>query len=117
MKYKNVYEKEFIEFMREKGVFTKSFEDYIKDKVKVVDYELFNGYWGCFPKVDNGILVDIRVIVPYIIDKKTLLINIHEYMHAKRLYSRLGKRYSENINREEKVASNMEKVYLKNSSV
>lgn len=28
----NIYQKEFIEFMREKGIFNKSFENYINDK-------------------------------------------------------------------------------------
>lgn len=117
MIYQNIYEKEFIRFMREKGIFNVEFENYIKDKVKYVDYSLFDGFWGCFPILENNILISIRILVPYIIDKKTLLINIHEFMHAKRLYSKIGKLYIENIDLEEKVARNIEKVYLKNSSI
>lgn len=113
----NIYEKEFIYFMREKGIFNIAFEDYIKDKVKYAENSLFDGFWGCFPILENNILVSIRVLVPHIVDKKTLLINIHEFMHAKRLYSRIGKLYIENIELEEKIASNIEKVYLKNSSI
>lgn len=114
---KNIYEFEFYNFMRNKEIFNDAFENYIDNKVKRVDFDLFDGFWGCFPILKDNILVDIKLIVPNIIDKKTLLINIHEFIHAKRLYSRLGKTYNENVELEEKIAKNIEKVYLKNSSI
>lgn len=113
----NIYEEEFYNFMRSKGIFNDFFENYIKERIKRVDYDLFNGFWGCFPIVKDNILIDIKLLVPNIIDKKTVLINIHEFMHARRLFSRLGKQYIENVELEEEVATNMEKVYLKNSSI
>ncbi len=76
-----------------------------------------NFSWGCFPIYDNdNILVDIRVLVPRIVDEKTLLVNIHELAHAYTLYSNLGKKYELNeevIEENENFARAKEAEYLK----
>lgn len=48
---------------------------------------------GCFPRVKNGILVGLRVILPMIVDDRTLFIWLHEYLHAIFLYKKIGVEY------------------------
>ena len=48
-------------------------------------------------KVDeNNILKKVHITVPYIVDYKTLLINIHEFVHMIELYYYLNKEYIDN---------------------
>ncbi len=73
--------------------------------------------WGCFPKYDkNNILIDIRVLVPNIVDESTLLVNIHELAHAYLLYLNLGKKYElteDEVEKSENYAKTKEADYLK----
>lgn len=73
--------------------------------------------WGCFPVYDkDNTLIDIRVLVPKIVEEGTLLVNVHEFTHAYLLYLNLGKKYElddEEVARSENYAKGKEKEYLK----
>ena len=70
-----------------------NFWNYIKFKTLYIDSNMDNSkyFYGVLTKIINNTLIDIQVIVPNIIDLKTLLINIHEYTHAHDLYLCIGK--------------------------
>lgn len=72
--------------------YSEHFWTYIKSKIRIINQEQDK----CMvPEVimkfdDNNCLIDIRVIVPEIVDLKTTLINVHEFQHAYDLYLLLG---------------------------
>lgn len=53
---------------------------------------------GIWTKYDeNGVLVDIRMLVPEIVDELTLRINLHKYKHAYEYYQKIGTPYKGDI--------------------
>ena len=90
-----------------------NFFEFIKSRVSYFPYTDDFCPWACFPVIDNNTLKDIRVIVPFITDEETLLINIHEFYHAYELYKELGLVYQENLDVREKNAKDIEVKYLK----
>ena len=87
----------FLDYMNQEKLFTKEFKQYIKDKTTIHNIPIEEGWYSCLPIVKNEILTDIKLIVPRLKDKKTLLVNIHEYCHAMELYHELNKVYKNNI--------------------
>lgn len=89
------------------------FWEYMRNRTKRINAPIETGIWGTFTDNDeNGTLTNIRIIVPEIIDEKTLLINIHEYAHAYELYQELGNVYKPNKQQSEQYAISKEKEYL-----
>ena len=85
----------------------------MRTRTKRLNAKIETGIWGTFTKNDSqGNLINIRIIVPEIVDEKTLLINIHEYAHAYELYQELGTKYKPNIDQSEAYAVSKEKEYL-----
>jgi hypothetical protein len=101
-----------IEFFKEQGLYDENFFIYIKDKVKVLPYDVSLSWFGCFPILKDNIIVDLRLSVPEIVTEQNLLVNIHEYYHAYELYNELGSIWIPNIEEREKAASDFEKSYL-----
>lgn len=98
--------------LREVGIDNQEFINFMKSRTKRYDFKT-DAPWGCFPQVDsNGILENIKLLVPKIIDEKTLLINIHEYTHAYELYPLIGKIYNEDVSKSESLARTNEEKYL-----
>ena len=62
---------------------------------------------------DNNNLIDIKVIVPYIINLKTALVNVHEFKHAYDLYNLLGNPIDEKNPIYEQSARDIERVFVK----
>ncbi len=86
---------------------------FMKGKIKRIPFLVHEFGWGVFPIIDeNGILKDIRMIVPVIYDIKSLCVNLHEYTHAYELYSYLEKHYEWHIEESEHKARSAEKRYL-----
>lgn len=111
------FKNEVKDFFKLEGVYSEEFFDYIKDKVKTVpSLYNFNGY-GCFPLLEDEILKDIAVLVPEIVDERTLLINIHEYAHALDLFNGLNTVYEDKKEDRENYASSMEKKYIKRKNI
>ena len=87
-----MYEK-FISFLKRHNIFDEDiYNSYINDAF-IFPYSDNNiDLINCFYAIDNNnILLDIRPSIPYIDDEKTLLINIHEYVHYYIMYKKLGK--------------------------
>ena len=101
-----------INFFKEQGIYDESFFMYIKDKVKVLPFDISLAWFGCFPIVKDNIIVDIRVAVPKIVTEQNLLVNIHEFYHAYEIYNELGQEYIPNIEEREKRASLFEETYI-----
>lgn len=104
---------EFVDFMNKHKLYTKEFQEFIKNKTKIIDRDIEEDWYGCFPIIKDNLLVDIRLLIPKLKDKKTLLVNIHEYEHAMELFSELGKEYKDNIQFREDNAIKLEKKYIR----
>lgn len=75
------------------------FWNYIKNKIKYIDGNKKENefFYSTLMKFDeNNHLIDIKVLIPYIIDLKTALVNVHELKHVYDLYLLLGKEVNEN---------------------
>ena len=101
------------DFFKLEKIYSEEFFDFIKNKSKILPSETDLSWFGCFPVLENGILKDIKLLVPEIKTEKNLLVNIHEYTHAFQLYKQLGCEYVEDVEKMEKEARDMEKRYLK----
>ena len=90
-----MYYKRFINFLKEHQLYNESALAYWKDNKICFDYkdDEKRDLIGCYYLFENDILTKINLIVPFIIDEKTILINIHEYIHFILLYNQLGKKY------------------------
>ena len=102
-----------ISFFREQNIYDEQFFEYIKTRVHVLPSDTPLCWFGCFPKLKDDILVDMRVVVPEIVTEKNMLVNLHEFYHAYELYSELGTLYVENREQRENKAVDFEKKYLK----
>lgn len=93
---------------------SEDFWNFIKEKIHSYP-KLANEFpWGCFPITDqNNILIDIKVIVPVVVDEATLVVNIHELAHAYELYGLLGKECIYRVENSENFAKEKETLYLK----
>lgn len=103
---------EFNNFLKNEQMNDKNFLEYLKNRTIVTPNTFGKEYYGCFPRLNNGILVGINLLVPEIENKEDLLINIHEYTHAFDLYKKLNCLYIEDIKELEQHAKVMEKKYL-----
>lgn len=101
------------DFFKEQGIYNENFFEYIKTRVHVVPEDTPLEWFGCFPILEDGIIKDIRVLVPKIVTEKNFLVNLHEFYHAYELYNELGTVYIENIEQREKNAVSFEKKYIK----
>ena len=88
--------KKFEDFLKKYKLYDQEVIDYIKTRMIIVDYsyEPARDYIGCFPIVKNGMITDIRLCVPKMVDDITVSINIHEYVHLLDVYKRL---YEEDV--------------------
>lgn len=107
-------EQEIIDFFEHQGILPEGFVEYMNNgRIKKYPSDADISWFNCFTKTDGDILVSLLVIVPKIVDLKTMLINIHEYAHAIELYSKLGCIYIENVEQSEAFAKKMELEYKK----
>ena len=74
--------------------FSDEFWSFVGDRIKYVDGTISENkifYCTLMKFNDCNELIDIKVIVPYIINLETALVNIHEFKHAYDLYFMMGK--------------------------
>lgn len=99
--------------LKEVNIDDDEFIRYMRSRVKKYTHTYQESLWGYFSYYDEeGNLNNIRLIVPYIADERSLLINIHEYTHAYEAYKKLGTKYIENREESEKLARDNEIKYL-----
>lgn len=92
------------------------FWKYVDKKITYIDSrkEKNDKFYSTLMRFDkNNCLIDIKVIVPYIINLKTALVNIHEFKHAYDLYNLLGQSIDEKDPIYEQSACNTEKIFVK----
>ena len=110
----NVLYNEFLECLKLIGIYDEKFILFLEGKVHRFPICKGDLCWGVFPKLDDkGRIIDIRVLAPIIFDERTLLINIHEYVHAYDWYQKLDE--FDDISKDEefeKKARNAERLVL-----
>lgn len=107
------WQDELKSFLKEEGIENPDFYSFMNGKIKRYPLQVEDFGWGVFPITnDDGILIDIRMIIPVIYDQKSLCVNIHEYTHAYEVFSHLGKVYEWNVEESEQNARGAEKRYL-----
>ncbi len=91
-------EEKFINFLKKSELYNEEVLDYIKYRTTRVDYRQDGSgdFIGCFPIVIDGLVQDIWLCVPKMVDDISVSINIHEYVHLLRAYKSLGKRPVDN---------------------
>ena len=104
-----------IEFFKNEDMYDEKVFEYINSRTHVYPFDTDPKFFGCYPKVENGTLIDINLIVPETKTLKNFLINVHEYTHAIDLYNELGKPYVEDREKFEKRAEYMERKYIQYS--
>lgn len=85
---------EFISFLKRYDLYNKKIIDNFFNSAFRYSYKTTDdmNFSECIYIIDdNNVLVKIRACIPYINDYKTLLINIHEYVHYYMMYKKLGK--------------------------
>lgn len=93
-----------------------AFWQYVDQRVTYVDSHIegHDKFYSTLMRFDdNDCLIDIKVIVPYIIDLKTALVNVHEFKHAYDLYNLLGNPVNEHDSIYEQDAREVEKSFVK----
>lgn len=98
--------KEVKEFLN----YEESFWQYIKDRTFIIDNNEVedNSIYGVILKLDNDYLIDIKILIPKIINLETTLINIHELKHAYDLYKVLETKLTKSDKEYEEYAKNLE---------
>ena len=114
-KIKNIkpFKNQVKDFFKAQNLYSEEFFDFLKGKIKELPSNVSIEWFGCFPIVEEGILKDIRLLVPEIKTQENLLVNIHEFSHALELFNELGTIYEEKREQRENFARNLEKVYKK----
>lgn len=103
---------DFHSFLKQENMYDEEFLRYLKDRTVTVPSDIDKSWFGCFAIVNEGMLVDIKLLVPEIENEDNLLVNIHEYTHAYDLYQVLNQPYVENRTAREMRAKELEKRYL-----
>ena len=92
----NTYYNNFINFFKKHNLYDEEMFNYIQKNRTLFDYRdedqriIIGCYYICNKQ---GILQKINICVPFINDPITLLINIHEYIHAIESYKNISKKY------------------------
>ncbi|MBQ8193152.1 MAG: hypothetical protein IJZ46_03675 [Bacilli bacterium] len=92
MNYNPYYK--FIDFFKRHNLYNERVFRYIRENSTLFDYreEEYRSYISTVPVIGKDKrLKAVKLIVPHIGDDKTILINIHEYIHALLFYNKLGK--------------------------
>lgn len=96
--------------------FPKEFFDYTLDRTissnPYMEEELEH-FYGVYPKVVDGILIDYKVVLPEVVDDKTAAIGVNLLSQAYLVYNFLGKTYSLDSEKARSHASLKEKQFIK----
>ncbi len=110
-----MYYRKFIEFLKEHGIYDKEVVSYFHENSFRFDYldEEFREFIGVYYMTNGKELLGIRAYVPYMNDDKTVLINIHEYIHVLMNYNDINKNTNVLYKDREVLPIFYEKVYVK----
>lgn len=96
--------------------YPKEFWDYAESRIRRVDStdERNKYFYSTLMKFDDdNNLIDMLILVPYIINLETSLVNVHEFKHAYDLYNLLGSKISEDTKIYEDAAIKKEEEFSK----
>lgn len=108
------FNSELIDFFKRHNLYEKDMFDYFSLHATMIDYkdEDQRPFVGCFYILDkNKKLRNILLLVPYVYDDITMLVSIHEFIHAIMLYKKLNKRIKIGIDKEV-LPMLYEKIYI-----
>ena len=93
---------QIINFFKKHNLYEEHLFKYIHSKTNYVDYynEMENFLIGCYIKTKNDRIIDLMLYIPYLVDKKTMLITVHELTHAIGTYYQIGTIYQETATKE-----------------
>lgn len=97
------YEDEFYEFLENRVILVDHYRDCFGD----------NSFYSVLTKYDKERLLDLKVIIPKVVDITTAIIVVHELRHAHDLYKSIGITLSKNIEEYENIAIEEEKRFIK----
>ena len=91
----NIYYEKFLSFLKNHNLYNEDIINYKRKNQLPFDYrgEEKRGLIGCYYLQEKNRIREIKLIIPYIFDDKTILINIHEYIHLVLVYPHLNKKY------------------------
>jgi len=99
-----VFNSNLIDFFKRHNLYEKEMFDYFSSNSTMIDYQdeeqrMFIGtFYGVNKK--NNKLVYIHLNIPYVYDDKTMLISIHEIVHAILFYKKINKKIKLDISYE-----------------
>ena len=95
-----VFPKELIDFFKRHNLYSREMFEYFSKNAIIIDYKNPDQRHlvGCFYTTGNNKkLKNIHLIIPYIYDDITLLVCIHEIIHAILFFKKLNKKVSVGI--------------------
>lgn len=97
-----MYYQKFIDFLKKHNLYNEEVLEYWNEHKIMFDYreEEKRDLIGWSYQLENNILTKMNLIVPFIDNDKTVLINIHEYIHLLLIYNRIGKKCTIGIDKE-----------------
>lgn len=97
-----VFNQKLIDFFKRHNLYDKETFDYLSQTALMIDYkdEEQRPLIGCYHTEKDGKVKNVYLIIPYIYNEITMLINIHEFIHAIMLYKRIGKKANINLDKE-----------------
>ena len=97
------YNSSVISFFKKHYLYDEKMFNYFKNNSTLIDYDMeeYRPFVGCFSILNkDNIIKRIHVNTPYVKDHKTMLITIHELVHAIDFYHKIGHIYQEDLTSE-----------------
>ena len=108
------YHYKITNFFKKHNIYDEEMFNYFSQNSTMIDYDIeeYRGFVGCWPNINKqNILIGFHVNTPYYKDDKTALITVHELIHAKLCYDKIGYFYKKSIT-DETLPFLYEKLYL-----
>lgn len=96
----NEYYSKFINFLKKYNIYDEATFNYFWDHSVYADYRdtNFKGMFGCCKLIFNcdDNISEFVPYIPFLVDDKTVVINIYTYVHSLILMPQIGKKYAKN---------------------
>ena len=101
----NEYYNKFVDFCKRYGIYDERVFKYLRNNSYMFDYrdEDYRRMICTQVMYDNNKASDVSMVVPFITDDITVLINIHEYTHGVIYYNMLGEEYNPKTERNREI--------------
>ena len=112
------FNSKLIEFFKKHNLYDEKMFNYFSENCGMIDYrdDEQRAFIGTFYFVDkNKKLLKIHLNIPYIYDEITMLISIHEFIHAILLYKKIGHKLNLGLDLEA-LPMLYEKIYINDTN-